>query len=155
MDFYALLQSHFSKLSVGKEHISKAVFFCHSLYDQPSSRQFSASASSFHRLLILPFSAETIEGRRENNGRFGWTSKEKGGKRGLGGRGVCIGHTYRPTHRQKEGGEEGKVIKVSDQAGFVCVCWILWIHAHTQNSTPWAVWVMPVPSQSTASLLMA
>lgn len=59
--FYPLFQSHFSKLSVGK-NTSANPFFA-TLSDEPSSRQFSASASFFYRLFIPPFSAETMKGR--------------------------------------------------------------------------------------------
>lgn len=93
-------------------------FFFFPQHEELSSRHFSASASLFHRLFISPFSAETMEGRRGNNGRFGWTSEKKGDRGGS--------HTHRHTHgrapRQKEGGEEGKVMWVSDQALLICVC---------------------------------
>lgn len=106
MDFYSLLQSHFFKLSVCKERICKPFFFFffyHSLYDEPSSRQFSASASSFHRLFTPPFSAETIEGRRGNNGRFGWMSKRREGRGGKGREGDLY-RTHIQANTQTEGG---------------------------------------------------
>lgn len=91
-------------------------FFFLPQHEELSSRHFSASASFFHRLFISPFSAETMEGRRGNNGRFGWTSEKKGD------RGGSHRYTHRRAPRQKEGGEEGKVMWVSDQALLICVC---------------------------------
>lgn len=96
-----------------------------------------------------------MEGSRENNGMFGWTSEGKEG--GLvEEKGVCVGHT----HRQMRGGEGGKVMKVSDQAVFICVCVCVsfGVHEcmdHEHTYTHWTVWVMSVPSQSTAPLLTA
>ena len=59
MDFTHCRSVTFSKLSVGKEYISKPFFFFFfpgpTLYDEPFRRQFSTSASCFQRLLIPPF----------------------------------------------------------------------------------------------------
>lgn len=41
------------------------------------------SSETCFLLFIPPFSAETIEQRRENNGRSGWTSERRGGTEGV------------------------------------------------------------------------
>ena len=86
MDFTHCRSLTFSKLSVGKEYISKPFFFflatacMMNLPDDSSLHQHPAfsGCSSLHSQL------RQWRGGEENNGRFGWTSEERGGTGGLG-----------------------------------------------------------------------
>lgn len=144
MDFYTLEFHLFRRLPTHQHFLFIYLF---GGFDEPSSRQFSASASLFHWFLILVLSAETMECGLEIKGGLRGPLR-RGDEQGRGG--------WRSTCRQKEGGEEVKVRQVGNQAFlgllvYLHGCKEPHTHRHT-HSTAWAVWVRPVPSHSAAPL---
>lgn len=128
---------------------------------------------SLHQHPAFTRSSSLLSQLRQWRGeRKQWDGGGEGRDGGFGG--GCIGHTnihtHTPTptqaHSQTEGGWWRGRGHIGQRSGslylcvFVCVCFgvssqdCMDPYTHT-TSTPWAVWVMPVPSQSNAPLLTA
>lgn len=121
MDF-THLQSNFF-LSLAKNGSAKHFFFFFAM--TCTIRPFSTS-SCFHRLLIPPFSAETMEGSKGDNGRFGRTSEKRGGTEGVREGKECVwdARTHTQANSQTEGGWQRGKGHIGRRSGslFLCVC---------------------------------